>query len=460
VSFTFAPRVDSFGIKHALNEGMSGIGSMGGASSQIDDVVVQAPPGTITLDKTVDFSTVPASTLFGGSTVTGTWTTTADGHFVGTAGSGPAVDLIRYGITPGAMIDLSVKVNTTGQGGIVFDYQGSAYYKFVTLSIATNQILIGHVTDKGTVIDKSYAVSLSSGTDYTLGVNVRGGLVNVSLNGAVVVSNVYNETATTFGGYGTLALSGTTSFDSVRLRTDDASYAAMLEADAAPAQGAAPAQSPLSQQQLDATLVAAEQAWVAAGYDALTLGRTGMVTIQSADLGGLALGADFGSSILIDSNAAGWGWSTSPTGADAGRMDLLTVVTHELGHALGFDHDAGNDVMAPTLQAGVRELPAAAVQVSASAGPAQPAHAEPQLLFGTLDATPIYVSADRNIDWSDPAVDLTKLKKGDAPVTAQPAWVGDFVNHLARTDSERNPNLGIKVQVGTASKVSSTLRGG
>ena len=44
------------------------------------------------------------------------------------------------GITPGAMIDLSTKINTTGQGGIVFDYQGSAYYKFVTLNVATHQI--------------------------------------------------------------------------------------------------------------------------------------------------------------------------------------------------------------------------------------------------------------------------------------------------------------------------------
>ena len=47
-----------------------------------------------------------------------------------------------------------------------------------------------------------------------------------------------------------------------------------------------------------------------------------------------------------------------------------------------------------------------------------------------------------------------------SPVTAQPAWVGDFVNHLARTNSERNLNLGIRVQVEAASKVSSTLLGG
>ena len=70
------------------------------------------------------------------------------------------------------------------------------------------------------------------------------------------------------------------------------------------------------------------------------------------------------------------------------------------------------------------------------------------------------MSADRSINWGEAGTDVVKLKKGDTPVTAQPAWAGDFVNHLARTNSERNPNLGIRVQVDVASKVSSTLRRG
>ena len=38
-------------------------------------------------------------------------------------------------------------------------------------------------------------------------------------------------------------------------------------------------------------------------------------------------------------------------------MDLLTVIMHELGHALGFQHAAPDDIMGATLAPGVRKLP-------------------------------------------------------------------------------------------------------
>jgi hypothetical protein len=46
-------------------------------------------------------------------------------------------------------------------------------------------------------------------------------------------------------------------------------------------------------------------------------------------------------------------------GPAAERVDLLSVLAHELGHLLGHghQHDDPHDVMSDTLQAGVRRLP-------------------------------------------------------------------------------------------------------
>jgi hypothetical protein len=67
------------------------------------------------------------------------------------------------------------------------------------------------------------------------------------------------------------------------------------------------------------------------------LAAFGDVRITSADLAGPALGYTIERSISIDSDAAGHGWSST---------DLLTTVTHELGHVLGLrDNDHAFDVM-------------------------------------------------------------------------------------------------------------------
>src|SRR4029079_12575430 len=67
----------------------------------------------------------------------------------------------------------------------------------------------------------------------------------------------------------------------------------------------------------------------------------------------------------LGDNAEGWGWSVDRTApndseftrrrnqGEKDRMDLLTVLTHEVGHLLGYDHAAGG-VMEETLDAGLR----------------------------------------------------------------------------------------------------------
>ena len=95
-----------------------------------------------------------------------------------------------------------------------------------------------------------------------------------------------------------------------------------------------------------------------------------------------------GNAIYLDDNAAGWGWFVDPTPwgdseftspgnqGEQNRMDLLTVIEHEIGHLLGRDHDE-EGVMAETLAAGTRP--------GATRGPDADLWLMEAALFGAVD---------------------------------------------------------------------------
>jgi hypothetical protein len=135
--------------------------------------------------------------------------------------------------------------------------------------------------------------------------------------------------------------------------------------------------------------------WAGAGLTAGQLAALDDLQFAVGDLGGAYLGLSATGVVLIDDDAAGHGWfvdgtpfedaefgqalsatqlQTDPSGAAAGQMDLLTVVMHEIGHALGLDDSYAaadrDDLMFGTLVTGERRLPgaedAAATQQAAS----------------------------------------------------------------------------------------------
>jgi Ca2+-binding RTX toxin-like protein len=137
---------------------------------------------------------------------------------------------------------------------------------------------------------------------------------------------------------------------------------------------------PVHEAELTSIVAAAMERWTSVlGAADTRLQAFDDLSVTFADLPGLALGQTTGHSIVIDRDGAGFGWYVDLTPADAGEftvhaeastltaaagsgayahMDLVTVVAHELGHALGFDHDDADRyaVMHEDLHPGMRYL--------------------------------------------------------------------------------------------------------
>jgi hypothetical protein len=144
----------------------------------------------------------------------------------------------------------------------------------------------------------------------------------------------------------------------------------------------------LTDSQLQPIISEAIARWTSNGLDAAALAKLAQVRFVIRDLPGSYLGEADGNRITIDTNAAGNGWFVDSTPAlneefaasgsqqqlvavdprAVDRMDLLTVVEHELGHVVGLSdiYAQTSDLMNGVLGTGVRREPAQADAVLAS----------------------------------------------------------------------------------------------
>ena len=125
-------------------------------------------------------------------------------------------------------------------------------------------------------------------------------------------------------------------------------------------------------------------AWVQSAQLSTLIATASQSLTGFQDLAGSAVGNTVGegptAQITLDTTAAGHNWYIDPTPQDntddylptsnpniwqakagtdaAGKMDMLSVLLHEYGHALGLEHSAQvGDFMSATLQPGERRLP-------------------------------------------------------------------------------------------------------
>jgi len=142
------------------------------------------------------------------------------------------------------------------------------------------------------------------------------------------------------GAFGLLSQVGNVSADSTRIRANDAAFGSSGGAMTLDAAGEAPVQSPatVTELQLAGLVSDAKAYWTAE----LPVGdprvaALDQVTIGIANLDGMIVGHTQGTVVLLDPAAAGYGWYLA--GWLDGRVDLLTVVRHEFGHAIGLEHE-------------------------------------------------------------------------------------------------------------------------
>jgi hypothetical protein len=117
-------------------------------------------------------------------------------------------------------VDIETTINIIGgRAGLVFDLSADGSFKFAALLSDTQQVVLGHYTPGGGfVVDAVQSYSVKN--NLTLEIIADANVVNVNVNGRQVLSYTYGAVITG-GRFGLLSWTGSNTFDSLEVRTND-----------------------------------------------------------------------------------------------------------------------------------------------------------------------------------------------------------------------------------------------
>ncbi|HKP03564.1 MAG TPA: putative Ig domain-containing protein, partial [Chthoniobacterales bacterium] len=191
----------------------------------------------------------------------------------------------------------------------------------------------------------------------------------------------------------------------------------------------------LTREQIESIVVEAKRRWAATGLSSEQGAALDRLQFDVADLAALYLGSAGADHIKLNRKAGDQEWFvdappmtdgqfgkvisatqrfTEPEAAPAGRVDLLTAIMHEMGHALGlpdsYDVKDRENVMYGFLTSGERRLPANGQAIGA--------------VPGSLSGAPHFLGSPVNIGTLPPNKSVTiKFSVTVGPITGNPQSV-------------------------------------
>ncbi|MBN2328533.1 MAG: hypothetical protein JXR73_15420 [Candidatus Omnitrophica bacterium] len=212
----------SFDFGNPLNDGYIGLGSDNSAA-RFDEFQVQKLTPDLTFSIPIDFSSAEENPF---TPKLGDWRIDEkreeyEGDIL--PGGDLAISTLSLDVAPSSMLEMEAFIQTSDQAGLVFDYYNPRDFKFAAILENADQVVIGHYTENGAVIDAGVDYSIKSSQIYDLNASIINEKASIFIDGQEIVSYEFNSLITD-GEIGLLTMDVAGLFDDFEVRGDDPAY--------------------------------------------------------------------------------------------------------------------------------------------------------------------------------------------------------------------------------------------